>query len=189
MNGSKSESAERPELETQRLWLRPFAMKDADDVQRICGDREIAANTRRIEHPYPAGAAAVWIEQHEGFWQQGRAVVFAICLKDRPGVVGAIGLELDSENHHAELGYWVEDVHRGNGYASEAAESVIRFGLGQLGLHRIFAHHMLRNPGSGRVMIKAGMVREGMLRGHYRKWGVFEDVVVYGVLGSDLASD
>lgn len=186
MSESQNDTMRQPTLQTSRLLLRTFELADAEDVQRICADREIAANTRTIEHPYPDGAAAVWIEQHPEFWQLGKAAIFAICLKESGELVGAIGLELNSENHRAEMGYWVEDRHRGHGYATEAARELIQFGFKQLGLNRIFAHHLTRNPSSGRVMEKAGMHHEGLLRGHNRKWGVFEDIEIYGVLRSDL---
>ena len=47
----------RPSLETDRLILRPFGKTDEDAVFRICGEKEIAANTRTIPHPYPRAQA------------------------------------------------------------------------------------------------------------------------------------
>ncbi len=41
---------------------------------------------------------------------------------------------------------------------------------------------MTRTPASGRVMLKRGMQHEGRLRGYMRKWGVFEDVDMHGML-------
>lgn len=186
MNESNPVSSPRPKLMTERLLLRPFSLEDTDEVQRICSDREIAANTRTIDHPYPDGAAELWIRQHQKFWETGKAAIFAVCVMETDQLVGAIGLELNSDDHHAELGYWIEDVHRGKGYATEASKAVIQFAFDELGLHRVVAHHLTRNPSSGRVMIKAGMRREGLLRGHARKWGVFEDIEIYGILKSDL---
>lgn len=186
--GSPSEAVERPSLETERLLLRPFCLGDCDDIQRICSDKEVAANTRTIEHPYPEGAAEVWVKQHAEFWAKGKSAIFAICRKGERQVIGAIGLELNPDDHNAELGYWIDKECRGQGYATEASEGLIQFGFERLGLHRIVAHHIARNPASGRVMEKVGMVREGVLRGHFRKWGVFEDVVIYGILKSDLVS-
>ncbi len=55
-----------------------------------------------------------------------------------------------------------------------------------MGLHRVFAHHLARNPASGRVMVKAGMRYEGTLREHTRKTDVFEDLPVYGILAGEL---
>ncbi|SEP18388.1 hypothetical protein SAMN04488052_1155 [Aquisalimonas asiatica] len=40
------------------------------------------------------------------------------------------------------------------------------------------------NPGSGRVMIKAGMKREGELQDEIIKDGVFHNLVIYGLVDS-----
>ena len=50
---------------------------------------------------------------------------------------------------------------------------------------RIWSYHMVRNPASGRVLAKAGMKREGLLRQHVRKNEVFEDVETWGLLRGD----
>jgi RimJ/RimL family protein N-acetyltransferase len=55
-----------------------------------------------------------------------------------------------------------------------------------LGLHRIHASHFARNPASGRVMIKAGMRREGVARAHVRRFDRFEDLVQYGILREEF---
>ncbi len=44
---------------------------------------------------------------------------------------------------------------------------------------------MVRNPASGRVLEKSGMQREGLLHQRVRKWGKFEDVVVFAILRQD----
>jgi hypothetical protein len=55
----------QPTLHTERLILRPFVPGDAAEVHRIVSDREIAANTAHIPHPYPDGMALEWIEQED----------------------------------------------------------------------------------------------------------------------------
>jgi RimJ/RimL family protein N-acetyltransferase len=57
-----------------------------------------------------------------------------------------------------------------------------------LGLNRVVAHYLARNPASGRVLEKIGMKREGVLRQHIKKWGTFEDLVAFGVLRDELAA-
>ena len=51
-----------------------------------------------------------------------------------------------------------------------------------MALHRITATHIIRSPGSGKVMEKIGMKKEGVLREHVIKWDKYEDVVSYGIL-------
>jgi RimJ/RimL family protein N-acetyltransferase len=100
-------------------------------------------------------------------------------------LIGAIGLRLDQSHARAELGYWLGKPFWQRGYCTEAARAVVAYGFNVLGLHRIHAAYMQRNPASGRVMQKIGMTYEGCMRQHIRKWGVFEDLEVYGMLHSD----
>ena len=176
-----------PVLETARLRLRPFVPEDAPVVRRLAGAREIADTTREIPHPYPAGAAEAWIATHALLHEEDRALTLAV--EERGGrLVGAIGLRLHGQDGNAELGYWIAVEEWGRGYGTEAARAVVDFGFGVLGLHRIWATHFARNPASGRVMEKIGMSQEGTLRGHVRKWGRYEDLVVRAMLRSEWES-
>jgi len=62
---------------------------------------------------------------------------------------------------------------------------VLRFAFEDLGLNRLCAYHMVRNPASGKVLQKNGFVQEGLLRQRVRKWGVFEDVALLAILRRD----
>lgn len=177
------EAQPQPTLETERLVIRPFCDTDANAVQSLLQSREIAANTASIEHPYPEGAAALWIATHAGCWARGESAVFAMVERhQREQVRGAIGLEIHARDENAELGYWVGEPWWGRGYATEAAEAVLQFGFSVLGLRKIYAHHHAKNPASGRVMQKVGMEQEGYMKCHVKKWGRFEDVIYYGKL-------
>jgi [ribosomal protein S5]-alanine N-acetyltransferase len=117
-------------------------------------------------------------------------VVFGMTLRLGESLVGTIGLrDIDVEHSQAELGFWVAVECWGQGYATEASRAVVGFGFGQLGLNRIYAHHMVRNPASGRVLTKVGMKQEGLLRQRVRKWGVFENVVPLATLREEWNPD
>ncbi len=169
------------QLATDRLLLRPLHPDDAPAVQRLASAYEIAENTLLIPHPYPEGAAAAWIARP----RDPDHHVFAITLRDGGDLVGAIGLEAKPDHGRAEIGYWVGVPYWNRGYVTEAARAVLGFGFESLGLHRIFAMHFTRNPASGRVMQKLGMKHEGTLREHEKKWDVFVDCEVYGILHSE----
>jgi RimJ/RimL family protein N-acetyltransferase len=168
--------------------LRPFAHGDAPEVQRLCGDRAIAETTLTIPHPYPDGVAEQWIAGHEASFAAGRGVNFAVERREDAALAGAVGLVIDPDHRHAELGYWIARAYWGLGYATEAAAAVVRYGFEELGLNRIFAQHFTTNPASGRVMQKLGMQYEGRRRGHILKWGQFMDDEVYAILAEDLAA-
>ncbi len=172
----------QPTLETKRLILRPFSLADAHDVQRLAGAWAIADTTTGIPHPYPEGAAEVWIREHPRLFAEGREVTFAIVRKSDGALIGSIGLVNISPGHQAELGYWVGEPFWGQGYCTEAAWAVLDYAFGTLGLARVYARHFRRNPASGRVMQKLGMTHEGCLRRHVVKWGKLEDLELYGIL-------
>ena len=174
--------SEIPTLETDRLILRPFTLADAPAVQRLAGAREVASTTLNIPHPYPDGAAEQWIAKHQEVFAKGEALELAVTRRADGALVGAMGLRLEVEHARAELGYWIGTPYWGRGYGTEAAGAVVRYGFEALGLNRIYACHLVRNPASGRVMQKIGMAYEGCQRGHLRKWGQFEDVALYGIL-------
>lgn len=172
---------ELPTLTTPRLSLRPFRLSDAARVQSLAGKHEVADTTLSLPHPYLDGMAEGWIATHEGEWTRHEGVTLAVTEPDE-GLVGAITLRIELAHRRAELGYWVGLPFWGRGYATEAAAAIVRFGFETLGVSRIYAHHFMRNPASGRVMEKVGMRREGVLPAHFWRWGVPEDVAVWGML-------
>jgi len=176
---------ERPTIQTDRLVLRPFTLADAPDVQRLAGDRDIASTTSNLPHPYEDGMAEQWIGTHQERYENGELVNFAIVLRSNESLVGCISLRINQQHSNAELGYWIGKPYWSKGYCTEAAKAVIKHGFGRLDLNRIHARHFKRNPASGRVMEKIGMVYEGCQRQGVLKWGVFEDLELYGTLKSD----
>lgn len=174
--------------------------------------KAIARNTRGIPFPYCIDDARRWVEQQTEAMERGEASVFAITLKTESAVVqaersmeqgqaekseaggdglliGCVGLAINHADENAELGFWLGEPYWNQGYMTEAARAVLEHGFESLGLHRIHAHHMSRNLGSGRVLEKIGMRPEGRLQQHIRKWGVYEDVELYGLLAGQWRAE
>jgi RimJ/RimL family protein N-acetyltransferase len=176
-------SSSIPTLTTDRLILRPFQLSDAKRVQALAGHPSVAATTATIPHPYPDGAAEAWIEKHAESFEKGVAVQFAIGLKESTELIGCIDLFGVSEKHRkAEMGYWIGVDYWNKGYCSEAAIALVRFGFEHFKLNKVTSRHMSSNPASGRVMLKAGLKKEGVLRQEFEKNGGLVDIEVYGIL-------
>jgi ribosomal-protein-alanine N-acetyltransferase len=180
-----NDRTEIPEIHAARLRLRAFRASDAADVRRLAGAFEVADTTQTVPHPYPEGAAEQWIAGLAPAWADGTGIAWAITEKAGSALVGAIGLRLTPEHAMAELGYWIGVPHWRRGYATEAGAAVLAFGFARLGLNRIQARHLVRNPASGRVMVKLGMRHEGRLRQATRKYDRFEDLELYARLAGD----
>ncbi|MFD8562099.1 GNAT family N-acetyltransferase [Streptosporangium canum] len=87
----------------------------------------------------------------------------------------------------AEVGYGVHPMHRGRGYAPEAVRGLVRRLFESTTLRRIELRANLDNTASLRVAEKAGFVREGVLRAAELEDDGPHDIVVFGLLRTDLS--
>jgi [ribosomal protein S5]-alanine N-acetyltransferase len=180
-----AQAIEQPTLDTERLILRPFELADAERVQQLAGDFEVADTTLNIPHPYREGMAEAWILTHKPMFRAGVLANYAVTFRSGE-LIGAVGLRIDPRHNNAELGYWIGRAHWGNGYCTEAARGVLVYAFYVLELNRVHASHLARNPASGRVMQKLGMRHEGCLRRHVCKWEKYEDLEKYGILANEF---
>jgi len=175
-----------PTIRTDRLLLRVFVPEDVSALHRLASDRSIASTTLSIPYPYEENMARDWIESLPEKHAAGELVNFAITHRRESYLIGAVGLKLRMEHKRGELGYWIGKPHWKQGYGTEAAQAVIRFGFQELNLHKIYARTFKRNEASERVLQKAGLKYEGYLREHILKWDQFEDIVEYAILRSEF---
>jgi ribosomal-protein-alanine N-acetyltransferase len=168
-------------LRTERLVLRPFSLIDAPNVMRLAGDKRVYETTLLIPYPYGEGIAESWISTHQAVFYEEGGAIYAICLTNG-SLIGAISLNRSGLFNRAELEYWIGPDHWNCGYCTEAVKAVLNYGFKELGYHKISARHFVGNSASGRVMQKAGMVREGVLRDEVVKDGRYITVEVYGIL-------
>lgn len=175
-----------PQLETQRLSLRPLTFADASWIQKLASVRPLADTMISIPHPYPDGEAKRYISKQILEFEEGRSVTFALERKPEKLFSGIIEIrDIEREHSLAEVSFWLAVEAWGQGYMSEALKPVLCFGFEELSLNRLYAYHMARNPASGKVLKKNGFVQEGLLRQRVQKWGVFEDVVLLAILRED----
>jgi len=175
-------------LNTERLVLRPFNPEDAPLLARLAGTYRVADTTASIPHPYSPEQALQDIHKFNEEFRAGVGAYFAIALRESPhALIGCILLKLiDRRDEQGELGYWIDEAASGKGYVTEAGRAVLHYGFNVAGLHRITACHMTRNPASGRVLARLGMQQEGHLRQAAKKWGVFEDLLVWAILREEF---
>lgn len=174
---------EPPVLEIPRLQLRPLKASDASDIQKSASAREIADTMISIPHPYPDGEAERYVARHQAEQKERHAVAFTIRQKVDDSFCGLVELRaIDREHFTGELSFWIAVASWGQGYMSEVIPALVRYGFEDLGLNRLYAFHMMRNPACGRLLKKSGFKQEGLLRECVRKWRQFEDVVLQAIL-------
>jgi RimJ/RimL family protein N-acetyltransferase len=170
-------------IETPRLQLGQLSESDIPELVPLIGAREVAATTLRIPHPFE--------EKHAREFLAGvpkeNELRLGIRLRADARLVGGMGLHPDAQHNRAELGYWIGFPHWGNGYATEAAQAVVRYGFEHFKLNRIFAGHFGHNSESGKILRKIGMKHEGCMRQHVLKWGEYVDLEMYAILLEEWA--
>jgi hypothetical protein len=122
-----------PTLETSRLRIRPYRDADIAELLPLIGTREVAATTLRIAHPYTEQDAREFFQlakEPDKLW-------LAITLRADGRQIGGIGMRIEPQHRHAELGYWLGAAYWGQGYATEAAREMLRYGFEELGLHHL----------------------------------------------------
>lgn len=150
----------QPNLESNRIFLRPFTLEDAPIVQNFVSDKRVAETTAGIAHPYPNGEAKEWISGHAACWEKMDTAHFAIVVSETSELVGAISL-MDINHQAAELGYWVGFPHWARGYCTEATITLCNYGFSTLGLNVVIAKYLATNQSSGSVLRKCGFIRTG----------------------------
>ncbi len=178
-DGSSKEPARRVELRTERLLLRPFRTDDVDAILTLASDPAWSDYLLDVAQPYSRRDAEKYIARALlASWETTPS--FAIVLGTE--VIGEVYLGIDTKNETAELGYAIGRAQWGKGFATEAAMAVIDWGFRTYDLAKIYGVTDPRNERSARVMVKAGMTAEGVLRDQVKGRGGRLDAAYYGIL-------
>ncbi|WP_440410730.1 GNAT family N-acetyltransferase [Neorhizobium petrolearium] len=152
-------SPPRTAIRTDRLVLRPTSATDAERAFEIQSDWEVTRMLRMATFPADRQATFEWFADHEREWSAGEAYRFAVEIAGR--MVGLVDVDVDVDeikDGEGDLGYWLDRDSWGCGYAFEAANAVVRFAFGEIGLSTLKSGHAADNPASGRVLTKLGFV-------------------------------
>ncbi len=173
-------------LETDRLILRRFVIEDAEDMYRNwASDPEV---TKFLTWPAHASADISrmllndWISRYE----TGDYFNWAMEWKETGRVIGNISVvRLREDIDEAEIGYCMSRAFWGRGIMAEVLKAVLDYLFDAAGMNRVAACHDVNNPKSGRVMEKAGMKLEGVLRQSGKNNQGICDAVWHAMIRSD----
>ena len=150
------------QIKTERLILRKPHMDDALAI--FAGWAQDQEVTRYLTwRPHQR------IEQTQEFvqdclfaWEQETRFPYMITLKETSEVIGMIDPRI--EGSKVGIGYGTARAHWGKGYVTEATRAAIEWAFQQPSIYRVYATTDVENIASRRVLEKAGMQCEGILR-------------------------
>ncbi len=178
-----------PRIETERLILTELTAGDIPQIVKYAANRRISDYTLNLPFPYTEKDAVYWINLSNQGFKNGTHLIFGIRLKTENQLTGGIGLTIEQRFNRAEIGYWIGEPFWNKGFVSEATRAIIQFSFDKLALNKITSSHFEKNPASGKVMLKSGMIKEGELKEHIRKDSVYHSLVVYGLTKSDYGKN
>ena len=171
------------EIETDRLLLRKFKLSDAEEMYKNWANDDNVTRyitwpthkdieeTRRVVEGYVNDSA------RDNYYH------WCIVLKETNEAVGSIGaFRLYDDLKLFEIGYCIGKKFWNKGITTEAMKALIKFFFEEAGVNRIEARHDVKNPASGRVMIKSGLKFEGILRQAGKTNNGINDMAVYAIL-------
>ena len=169
-----------PQLETERLILRQWSRKDAQDLYEYASNPDVGPHAGWKPHASVSESRFIIDE----LFRQN--TTWAITEKGVGKPIGSIGFEPDKyrpEINSREMGYSLAKEHWKKGYMTEAAKRLIRYGFDELKLDVLMIRTSDVNLRSQRVIEKCGFTYEGTLRRAYRLYdGQIREVRCYSML-------
>jgi RimJ/RimL family protein N-acetyltransferase len=146
-------------LQTARLVLRPLAEDDLDALVELDGFAIVREAIDPFGDILPADAAA--LREHERSLL-GRVDFLGAVERASGRLVGWFQVEpAVGAPGELELGYRLRPDAWGRGYATEGAQALLAEALARPGVGRVYAHALLSNVGSLRVLQRVGMTYAG----------------------------
>ncbi|MBS8264240.1 N-acetyltransferase [Mesobacillus boroniphilus] len=174
-----------PQLETERLILRKIRHEDIDDIHTYASNPEVSKYVFWGAHE-TREATEEYVKMVLALYEEGKIAPWGIHYKGDNILIGTVDFVSWNPQHKtAEIGYALSMDYWGRGIATEAANELIRFGMTEMDLVRIQAKSLVANKGSERVMEKAGMKFEGILRKFIYVKGAHYDVKMYAITKED----
>jgi RimJ/RimL family protein N-acetyltransferase len=133
--------------------LRPPEEGDVASLVRFM-EWDVVKNLSRPPHPYREEHAHAFLASQEQGRAKGTDYAFALTQKADGAFLGMCGVHLRETRF--ELGYWLGRPFWGQGYATEAADTLLAFAFRNLRQEVVEAGWFHDNPASGRVLEKVG---------------------------------
>ncbi|MGB3770753.1 MAG: GNAT family N-acetyltransferase [Rhodococcus sp. (in: high G+C Gram-positive bacteria)] len=171
---------------TRRLTLRNYRAEDAESLMPIYSDPDVARYL--LGEPWSDDDARAAVARCSARTDLDDGAVNL--LAERAGrVVGAVSAWFEGgTDHTVELGWTFARDVAGQGYATEAAEALLRIVFGLDRVHRATAQMDGRNHRSARLAARLGMREEALFVSNFFYKGEWTDTRVYAILREEYLS-
>lgn len=175
------------DLETPRLKLRRFKLVDAEAMYKNwASDPEVTKYLMWPLHKDISVTGSIlkeWVSQYKNDMCYRWAITLKSHGNEPIGIIDIV--RMDNHIASVHVGYCIGKRWWKKGITSEALAALIPFFFEEVGVNRIESRHDPRNPGSGKVMEKCGLIYEGTIKqGDWNNQGIC-DYSIYGLVADD----
>lgn len=157
-------------FETERLLLRSIREDDAEQAfNSWCSDEEVCKYLPWSPHKNVEETKSFFkMFEEKNKEENNHEKVWAIVYKPDNKIIGTISCVSYEDKYakRAELGYCIAREYWGKGITTESLKLIVPYYLFDLNTYRVQAIYDVLNPASGKVMEKAGLKFEGVLKGY-----------------------
>ena len=147
-------------LQTPRLILRQFEPTEANLLLDLNSDEAIVKYVH--EPTLKTIDEATYILENIILPQYQLGLGRWACFTGKENTfIGWCGLKYIREKDEIDLGYRFKQIFWGNGYATESANAVLKYGFETLQLNKIVGRAHIENLASIRVLEKIGLIYSG----------------------------
>jgi len=145
-----------PTVRTSRLTLRPLLSTDAEPLYKIY---QVEGVLQYFPNPSPPPLENVkrFVTAQETHWGKYNYGNWGILPHGEEDIIGWAGLQFLPETNEIEVGYLLNRLFWGQGFATESALASLEFGFQHLSLDQIIALVHPDNIASIRVIENCGM--------------------------------
>ena len=176
------QSMTMPILQTDRLTLRLLDMRDAQAIFEIIQDEHVTKLTYMITHHESLEDTEKWIERILDLYEKDGVIPFVVIDKHTDELLGCCFAWYLAKHARMDVGYFYKESSWGKGFATEALQALIQFLCTSTNCVRVEATCDPENKGSARVLEKAGMQYEGLLRNYVFVQGKVADRLMYAII-------
>jgi ribosomal-protein-alanine N-acetyltransferase len=150
-----------PRIETERLILREISRTDTPAIFHNFSDPDVAKWF--FDQPHTEiEQTAKFVDQFISDFEQGRALTWAITMKENNQCIGTCGYGEIETGKRGEIGFDLAKEYWGQGLMGEALIPIITYGFSVLELSRVEAHTYSANIRARQLLEKLGFQLENV---------------------------
>ncbi len=172
-------------IETERLLMRPMEKGDALYIYKNWASDPLVTRYLSWDYHKSIKETEEYVDfKVKRYLEKEYVFDWIIVLKETGEPIGEMeAVNVSRADNLVEMGDCFGYHYWNKGYATEALKAFIEYMFEEVGVEKVIACHISPNLASGRVMAKAGMHLDGILKGYFidKNTGKRVDKVCYSI--------